>query len=59
MRNDPERLADVYSKAMKVAAQIQAIAPHGDARNFKDVVEQMMKKIDSNIKAGQAVSVLQ
>jgi len=50
---DAKLEAEEQAKRTGVGSSIREIAPHGDARNFKEVVEQVMKKIDSNMKAGQ------
>jgi hypothetical protein len=49
--------AEAQAKRTGVGSSIREIAPHGDARNRKEVVEQVMKKIDSNMKAGQYTRV--
>ncbi len=50
---DAKLEAEAEAKRSGLGSSIHAIAPHGEARNFREVVEQVMKKIDSNIKAGQ------
>jgi hypothetical protein len=64
---DPDRTYDkIMADGLdaKIEAEAQAkrtghgmtahtIAPHGAAANFKEVVEQVMRKIDSNVKSGQ------
>jgi hypothetical protein len=36
-----------------VGSSIRTFAPHGEAKNRREAIEQIMKKIDSNVKAGQ------
>jgi hypothetical protein len=50
---DAKLEAEAEAKSSGQGSAVRAIAPHGDAKNFQEVVEQVMKKIDSNIKAGQ------
>jgi hypothetical protein len=50
---DAKLEAQAQAKRSGIGTAARTIAPHGAAKNFKEVVEQVMKKIDSNIKAGQ------
>ena len=45
--------AEKMTKTAGYATSVRSIAIHGAAKSFLEVVEQVMKKIDSNIKAGQ------
>jgi hypothetical protein len=50
---DAKLEAEAKAKRSGHGTAVSTIAPHGAANNFLEVVEQVMKKIDSNIKAGQ------
>jgi hypothetical protein len=50
---DAKLEAETTAKRTGHGTAVRTIAPHGAAKNFLEVVEQVMKKIDSNIKAGQ------
>jgi hypothetical protein len=46
-----EAAAEARQSGLGIAAR--SISPHGTAKNRREVVEQVMSKIDSNVKAGQ------
>jgi hypothetical protein len=48
-----ERGLDARIEALTSGMAARSISPHGTARTRRDAVEQVMKKIDSNVKAGQ------
>jgi hypothetical protein len=50
---DAKLEAEDQAKRAGHGTSVREIAPHGDARNFKEVIEQVMRKVDSNVKAGQ------
>ena len=45
--------AVAHAKRSGLGMAARTISPHGTARNRREAVEQVMKKIDSNVKAGQ------
>jgi hypothetical protein len=45
--------AEAQARRRGIGTAVREIAPHGNAKDRRDVVEQVMKKIDSNVKAGQ------
>jgi len=45
--------ATARAKQSGLGIAARTISPHGTARNRREAVEQVMKKIDSNVKAGQ------
>ena len=45
--------ATAQAKQSRLGMAARTISPHGTAKNRRDAVEQVMKKIDSNVRAGQ------
>lgn len=52
---DAKLEAEAEARQRGVGTSVREIAPHGVAKDRRDVVEQIMRKIDSNVKAGQYV----
>lgn len=50
---DAKLEAEAEAQRSGHGSAVHAIAPHGDAKNYLEVIEQVMKKVDSSIKAGQ------
>ena len=48
-----QKLDPLKARRFGHGTSAREIALHGDAKNFKEVIEQVMKKVDSNVKAGQ------